>query len=157
MIYNYIYIYIYKYCCPKYKPSSLCCLGFNWKGPIAPSFCGQTCRRTGLTVPPNEQSIIGVIYVFDCSSTLRHPDTLARTGPHLWVRVHTWHKNMHRIQKAISENLHMMKTFDTWRPSCLYCYDICIITGQSDCKMGIEMVIMKLVSFPETTDWTLPW
>lgn len=46
----------------------------------------------------------------------------------------------------------MMKTFDTRHPSCLYCYDICIIAGQSDCKVGIEMVIMKLVSFSEITD-----
>lgn len=42
---------------------------------------------------------------------------------------------MHLVQTDISRNLHM-RTSVIQRTSCLYFYDICIITCQSDCKKG---------------------
>lgn len=53
---------------------------------------------------------------------------------------------MHLVQKAISESLHM-RTSGIQRTSCLYFYDICIITCHSDCKMGIKMMMM-IMKFP---------
>lgn len=55
---------------------------------------------------------------------------------------------MHLVQKAISESLHM-RTSGIQRTSCLYFYDICIITCHSDCKMGIKMMMMMMImKFP---------
>lgn len=46
------------------------------------------------------------------------------------LKVHTWQKNMHRVQKAVSENLYR-RTFVVQCVSCLYIHDIYIITRQS--------------------------
>lgn len=45
----------------------------------------------------------------------------------------------HTTQEAIAINLEM-RTSDSQHTSCLYFYDICITTSQSDCKMptGID-------------------
>lgn len=75
---------------------------------------------------------------------------------YLWIRVHTWHKNMHLVQKAIFKTLHT-RTSVIQRTGCLYFYDICIFICQSDCKMGmlIEMINMKLFFPPSNSGLNL--
>lgn len=58
----------YKYCCPKYRPSNLCCLGLglNHHSPFILWSLGhsaETWRRTGLNVPQDEQSIYCFAYL----------------------------------------------------------------------------------------------
>lgn len=71
-----------------------------------------------------------VICVFDCTSNMRRTNILALNGSICELRVHTWHKNMH---SCIEKHPHQENIQHT---SCLYFYDICIITCQSDCRMN---------------------
>ena len=70
-----------------------------------------------------------VICVFDCTSNMRHLHVLSfNTTGSIWVKVHTWHRKLCILYRKPSQKT-FMRASDIQCTSCLYYYDICIITS----------------------------